>query len=444
MNKQKNINKGVALYRNAKNIIPGGTQLLSKRPEMFLPDQWPAYYSRAKGYKVYDLDGNEYSDVCYMGIGACVLGYANDEIDNSSIEAIRNGNMCTLNAPEEVFLAEKLLSLHKWADMVRYGKGGGEAMAIAVRIARTYTNKEKVLICGYHGWHDWYLATNLVSKDALNQHHLKGLEPNGVSKSLTGTTIPFRYNNIDEFKRITNIHHGEIAAIVMEPIRNDYPENDFLLHIRNYCNENDIVLIFDEITAGFRLTCGGSHLDSRIGINPDIAVFGKAIANGYPITAIIGKSRVMKSAQDSFISSTFWTERIGFVAALKTIEFFEANKVEDHLNYIGSEINKIWLKAAQSNNIDIKINGILPLTHFDFLNDSNNIIKTFFIQSMLEQGFLASTAFYASFAHDDKLLDEYRRAIDISFEQIKIHIQKGDIEKQIKGPLAHKGFMRLN
>ena len=167
--------KGQMLYKKAKTLIPGGTQLLSKRPEMFLPEYWPAYYSKAKGCKIWDLDGNEYIDVSYMGIGANVLGYANDEVDAAAKEAIDNGGMTTLNAPEEVALAEKLLQLHPWAGGVRYAKAGGEAMALASRIARAYTKKDIILFCGYHGWHDWYLAANLANKNALDDLHIPGL-----------------------------------------------------------------------------------------------------------------------------------------------------------------------------------------------------------------------------------------------------------------------------
>ena len=176
--------KGQDLYNEAKKVIPGGTQLLSKRPEMWLPDQWPAYYSKAKGCEVWDLDGNHYYDMSIMGVGANALGYAFDEVDDAAKQAIDNGGMCTLNAPEEVYLAEKLLELHPWAAKVRYAKAGGEAMAMAARIARAYTKKDIVLVCGYHGWHDWYLSANLVKGDPLADVHLQGLAPVGVPRGL--------------------------------------------------------------------------------------------------------------------------------------------------------------------------------------------------------------------------------------------------------------------
>ncbi len=434
--------KGQDLYIKAKKIIPGGTQLLSKRPEMFLPDQWPSYYTKAKGCVVTDLDGNEYFDVSYMGIGACVLGYAFDPVDKAAKEAIENGGMCTLNAPEEVSVADKLLELHPWADMVRYGKAGGEAMAIATRIARTATNKDVVLICGYHGWQDWYLATNLGDKSALNPHHLSGLDPRGVPRELKGTTLPFLYNDWKGFLSLAAKYEGQIAAVVMEPIRNDYPIDDFLQKIRHYTEQKNIVLVFDEITAGFRLTCGGSHL--ALGVNPDIAVFAKGMGNGYPLSAIIGRSAIMTAAQETFISSTFWTERVGLCGALASITYFQEHEVEKHLEIVGKRVQKIWKAASKKHVIPIEIGGILPLSHFGFVDKDPLQMKTYFIQLMLERGFLASTALYASLAHTVDVLDQYEQAIFEVFGIIKDAMIAGNIKEKLKGPVCHAGFQRLN
>ena len=182
---------GQKLWKRAKKVIPGGNMLLSKRPEMFLPDQWPAYYSKAEGCKVWDLDDNELIDMSIMGIGTNVLGYAHPEVDEAVIQAVRSSNMSTLNSPEEVYLAEKLIELHPWADMVRFARTGGEANAIAIRIARAASGRDKIAICGYHGWHDWYLATNLKDDHGLDNHLLPGLSPSGVPQDLKGTTLPF-------------------------------------------------------------------------------------------------------------------------------------------------------------------------------------------------------------------------------------------------------------
>lgn len=434
---------GQELYKKAKGMIPGGTQLLSKRPEMWLPDLWPAYYSRAKGCEVWDLDGNHYYDMSIMGVGANVLGYAFDEVDNAAKAAIDQGGMCTLNAPEEVILAEKLLELHPWARMVRYAKAGGEAMAVAARIARAYTGKDIVLVCGYHGWHDWYLSANLVKGDPLADVHLKGLEPAGVPESLAGTNLIFHYNNIEEFQRLVSEHEGQIAAVIMEPIRNAYPENEFLEKIRDITKKKDIVLIFDEITAGFRLCAGGSHL--QLGVNPDMAVFAKGMTNGYPLSAIIGTKAVMEAAQDTFISSTFWTERIALAASIASITCYQKYHVDEHQKKNGQKIQDAWAEIAGQTGAEITVSGILPLSHFEFKYEDALAYKTFFTQEMLGEGFLAATGVYVSLAHTDQIVDKYLKAVKRVFEKIvSIQYRNENIRQYLDGPVCHTGFERLN
>ena len=435
--------QGQELYKRAKQIIPGGTQLLSKRPEMWLPDFWPSYYIRAKGCEVWDLDNNHYYDMSIMGVGANVLGYAFDEVDIVAKNAIDCGGMCTLNAPEEVDLAEELLKLHPWAGMVRYAKAGGEAMAMATRIARAYTKKDIVLVCGYHGWHDWYLSANLVKGDPLADVHLKGLEPLGVPRGLAGTNLIFHYNDIDEFKGLVQEYKGQIAAVIMEPIRNDYPLPGYLEEIRNVTNQEGILLVFDEITAGFRLCAGGSHL--QLGVNPDIAVFAKGISNGYPISAVIGREEVMMSAQDTFISSTFWTERIALAATVESIKCYKKYNVNEHQKRIGEKVQESWETIAKETGVDIHVSGIKPLSHFEFKYKNALAYKTYFTQEMLKEGFLAATGLYVSLAHTEEIVDKYLVACKNVFEKIaNIYNNKEDILNFLNGPVCHAGFERLN
>ncbi|KKP59987.1 MAG: Aminotransferase class-III [Candidatus Gottesmanbacteria bacterium GW2011_GWA1_34_13] len=435
------MDKSQRLYKIAKQIIPGGTQLLSKRPEMFLPDLWPAYYSRAKGCEVWDLDGRHYFDMSYMGIGASIIGYANKEIDNAALNAINKGNMCTLNNPEEVELAKLLIKLHPWAQQVRYSRTGGEAMAIAVRIARAATGKDKILFCGYHGWHDWYLAANLNNDKALDDHLLPGLESKGVPRSLLGTAVPFTYNNLLEFTQKFDQLKKDLAAVVMEPIRNTYPNKDFLTTIRSRTQKYGVALIFDEVTAGFRLSLGGAHL--KLDINPDIAVLGKAISNGFPMAAIIGKSSFMNAAQDSFISSTFWTDRCGPTTALATIKFIKTKKIIPYINKIGKFVQNGWRKIASKNHINITISGIYPLSHFEFNYPNSQAIKTLMIQIMLEKGFLVTNAFYVSYAHKVNHINNYLKHLDTTFSLLSKYIKENNIESHLKSTSAHKGFFRL-
>lgn len=437
------MSKNQELYERAKKIIPGGTQLLSKRPEMWLPGYWPSYYSKAHGCEVWDLDNNHYYDFSIMGVGANVLGYSFQEVDEAAKDAIDNGSMCTLNAPEEVILAEKLLELHPWAQSVRYAKAGGEAMAMAARIARAYTKKDIVLVCGYHGWHDWYLSANLVKGDPLADVHLQGLQPAGVPRGLAGTNLIFHYNDIDEFKALISEHKEEIAAVIMEPIRNEYPHEGYLETIREITRKEGIVLVFDEITAGFRLCPGGSHL--ALGVNPDIAVFAKAMTNGYPVTAVIGTEKIMGAAQDTFISSTFFTERIGFAATIKSIECYQKYHVHEHQIRVGTRISEGWKRLADMYGLKIHISGIKPLIHFAFEYDNPLAYKTYFTQEMLKEGFLAGNGVYASLAHTDELIDRYLEACDRTFAKIaEIRENAEQIETHLLGEVSHAGFERLN
>lgn len=433
--------KSVDLYERAKKIIPGGTQLLSKRPELFLPGYWPAYYDKAKGCQVWDVNGDQYIDMSYMGLGACILGYADEEINNVVKSAVDKGSMTTLNCPEEVELAQVLCELHPWAEMVRYARTGGEAMAIAVRIARAKTGKDLILFCGYHGWHDWYLSANLADDTALDGHLLPGLEPKGVPRVLKGTAIPFNYNDSKGFLSLIHEYKNEISAVVMEPIRNYYPKEGFLETIRETTKKLGIVLIFDEITSAWRQNIGGAHLD--LGVYPDIAVFAKAISNGYPMAAVMGKSEVMGVAQDTFISSTYWTERIGPVAALATINMLKEKNVPEHLINIGRQVQQGWERLAKKHHVNITVSGIYPLGHFSFEYKSSTVLKTLFTQLMLEKGFLATTAFYASYAHKEEIVQEYLRTVGEAFRFIAKAIEEENPEQYLKGPVCHAGFRRL-
>jgi len=430
------------LYETAKIFIPGGTQLLTKRPEMFLPNLWPAYYSSCKGCEIHDLDNNKYIDMSYMGIGSCILGYADSYVDNIVINAIRRGSMSTLNCAEEVLLAKKLCELHQWAKMVRYARTGGEAMAIAVRIARTKTGRELILFCGYHGWHDWYLSANLTKDNALEGHLLPGLEPNGIPKALKDTSIPFKYNDHDGIKKLFDKYKNNIAAVIMEPMRNYWPKNDFLKLIRDLADTYNVVLVFDEITSGWRMCVGGIH--QLLFVNPDIAVFAKAISNGYPMAAIIGKASVMNAIQNTFVSSTYWTERIGPVAALATISKLEKRNVPSCLQKIGNTVKDGWKNLSKKHNIKINISGISPLSHFEFHSIYNPLIlKTLLTQYMLDEAYLATNTLYASYAHDG-YVDEYLSAMDRSFAKISDAISSGNPGKYLNGPICHAGFNRLN
>jgi len=432
---------GAKLWERAKTIIPGGNQLLSKRSEKFLPNLWPAYYSKAKGCEVWDLDGNHYYDFAGMGVGSCIIGYADDDINRAVIESINNGAMSSLNSYEEVDLAEKLISLHPWAEMVRFSRTGGEACAIAVRIGRAASGKGKIAFCGYHGWHDWYLSSNLGDATNLDGQLLPGLMPKGVPRELRNTALPFNYNKIDELETLAEKYGDEIGVIIMEPMRASYPENDFLQKVRIIADNIGAVLIFDEVTSGFRMALGGIHLD--LGVIPDIAVFGKALGNGFPISAIIGRRAVMDHAQDTFISSTFWTERIGFVAALATIKKMKVHNVQKYLIHYGKRIMEAWTKIADKYGLAIHVDGIPPLCHISFDAPNPLEVQTLYTQEMLTKGYLLGAAIGTTYAYSDSIVDGFIEATDQSFKTIGEALNSKNVKKYLISDVAHAGFKRL-
>ncbi len=431
---------GQKLWKRAKQVIPGGNMLLSKRPEMFLPDQWPAYFSKAKGCKVWDMDGKEYLDMSIMGIGTNILGYGHSEVDDVVRAAISSGNMSTFNCPEEVYLAEKLVELHPWADMVRFARTGGEANAVAIRIARAASGKDKVAVCGYHGWHDWYLSANLGGDDSLAGHLLPGLEPKGVPENLRGTVLPFNYNNYAELLTLIDTH--DIGVIKMEVSRNKGPEGNFLQKVRDLATERGIVLIFDECTSGFRQTFGGLH--KLYDVEPDMAIFGKALGNGYAITAMIGRREIMEAAQSTFISSTFWTERIGSVAGLKTLEIMERERSWETITETGLNISKLWGRLADKYELKIDRWGLPALTGFTFQSANALAYKTLITQEMLGKGYLAGNSVYVCTEHTPEIVSGFFEVLDPIFALIKECEEGRDVNELLKGPICETGFKRLN
>lgn len=439
-NEGATMGSGQKLWRRAKQIIPGGNMLLSKRAEMFLPEQWPAYFSRSEGCRLWDLDGRELIDMSLMGVGTNTLGYSHPEVDAAVIAAVQAGNLSTLNAPEEVALAERLLTLDPWAGMVRFARTGGEANAVAVRIARAAAGRDGVAICGYHGWHDWYLSANLAADDSLSGHLLPGLDPNGVPAALRGTVHPFQYNDLEALKAIVRDHR--IGVIKMEVSRNQGPQQGFLEGVRQIASDNGIVLVFDECTSGFRETFGGLY--NKFGVEPDMVVYGKTLGNGYAITAIVGRTEVMEAAQTTFISSTFWTERIGPAAALKALEVMEREQSWVRITEIGTQIRSHWQALADRHSLKINHAGLPALATFSIESKDALAYKTLITQEMLNKGWLASSAFYATLAHTPDIIDAYVEAIDPVFAKIRECEDGLDVNSLLRGPICHAGFKRLN
>ena len=433
------MNKGQRVLKQAKKIIPGGNQLLSKRSEIFLPDLWPTYYQKAKGYKIWDLDNKMYYDFAGMGVTSCVLGYADNDVNKAIISGLNKGSMATLNATEEIDLAKKFLSIHKWAGMSKFCKSGGEACLVAIRIARAYSKKQNIAFCGYHGWHDWYLAANLQNSKNLDDQLLPGLKTKGVSKSYSGSIKPFIYNDINSLKKIFEKKNHNIGVVIMEPMRGSKPIKNFLKEVKKITKKNKAILIFDEITSGFKDNYGGIHL--KLETKPDMAIFGKSIGNGYPISAIIGKKKIMETSQDTFISSTMWTDRLGFIAANATLEKLKKYRVNNKTKNFGKKIKQGWIKLAKKNKIKISVSGLDTIPSFKF-NYSNNLeISTYFTQEMLKKGFLANTTLTTSFCFNNKIIKKYLDEVNKVFKKINYCIQNNFIP--LKGQIKHSTFKRL-
>jgi len=400
---------GKFTYNKAKQIIPGGTQLLSKRPELFSAD-WPSYFRRASGVTITDLDDKNYIDVSIMGVGAAVLGYADEDVDSAVITAIKNGVQTTLMSPLEIELADVLLELHPWFDSVRYAKSGGEALAIAVRIARAATAREKVFFSGYHGWHDWYLAANLADSEALDGQLMPGLQPLGVPRSLRGTSYPIDLENIERSIENVNVSPQEIACIVIEPARGSAVGGEALRLLRGFCDSNHIVLVYDEITSGFRSCVGGKHrLDE---IKPDVSVLAKGMANGYAAAAVLGVQSVMEAAQGSFISSTNWTECIGFAASIATIKKYQEIDAATKINQTGLAFKQIWLDHFSRFGLDCEVTGINSLPAFRYKGTDELQFYNFFVSEMLAHGMLAFRQFKPSAVHSSEHLEEFSDCMD--------------------------------
>jgi len=438
-NEGYHMNLGQKMWKRANKIIPGGTMLFSKNPDLFLPKFWPAYFEKTKGCYVWDLEKKKYIDLSMMGVGTNILGYSRREVDNAVKNIIRKGNMCSLNSKEDILLSERLIEIHPWAQMVRLARTGAEANNVALRIAKTATGREKIALCGYHGWHDWYLAANFSNSKNLDRHFLKSAPTKGISKSLKNSIFVFDYNNFNQLQKI--IDQNRLAAVIMEVSRSVPPRLNFLENIRKITKKNNIILIFDECTSGFRENYGGLHL--KYDVTPDIATFGKALGNGYAINAVIGRDEAMKHANSTFISSTFWTDRIGPAAALATLDVMKKIKSWDILVKKGKKIKEIWKKCFKQNKIEADIRGLDALPEFNIKSSNSQEIKTYISQEFLKKNFLCSNRIYLSTTHDDEIVEKYFNILNSILNNIsksRLSSFNYDIKNKLDGPVCISGL----
>lgn len=432
--------RGAELWTQARESIACGTGLMSKRMESFDPATWPGYYSKAAGSRIWDMQGRGFLDFT-GGVGAILLGYGDEDVNAAVRRRLMLGSYCTLNAPEEIALAEALLSLHPWAAKVRYARGGGDALALGVRIARAATGRSGIAFCGYHGWHDWYLAANLADEKALDGHLLPGLEPLGVPRELKGTAAPFKYNDWASFEAALDVLGDNLAAVVMEPMRSEEPRDDFLQRVAARVRARGGVFMIDEVTAGWRYGFPGGA--ARAGVVPDIAVYAKATSNGVPFGAVIGSAAVMDAANSSFISSSYWTDGLGAAAALACVNKMRRLPVQFHVWDLGMRLQDglrgLALKHAL---LGLKIGGMpcAPSLSFQLLNQPAKVLM---IRKMLERGFMISSQLYVMWTHDEAQVNSLLAALDEVLAGLVKLVEAGALEKEAGSVPKAAGFARL-
>jgi glutamate-1-semialdehyde aminotransferase len=362
-------------------------------------------------------------------------------VDNAVKKQIDKGVLGSINNALEIDVAQTMVDMVPCAEMVKFCKSGGEADAIAVRMARGYTGKEKVIFCGYHGWCDWYLAANLASDSSLDQHLLPNLNPKGVPKSLTGTCIPFEYNNLDQLNSLLKKNAGDIACIIMEATRFKKPDAGFLEGVRQLTDEHHCLLIFDEVITGFRISKGGAQ--EYFGVIPDLATFAKAIANGYSLAAVVGKRKIMETQADNFISSTYWSDCTALAAGLATLNEINNKPVVATINKTGEKLISKIESLAKKYGLNVEVAG----HGFDFTLIFNygmltGKIMTLFIQEMVARGIYTNGVFYPCYTHSAEDIAEILLAVDEVFRLLKHGIEEDRVDYLLKSPEKQTGFNR--
>jgi len=409
--KPLNLVNSEELYSKATSLIPGGTQTFSKAPAQHVDGVSPRMLQRGEGCKVWDVDDNEFIDYM-MGLGPNILGYGDEEILNAAYEGAKVGVISSLAHPLESELAEVLISKIPCAEMVRFGKNGSDVTTAAVRLARAYTGRDKILCCGYHGWHDWFIGS--TSRNL------------GVPKAVQDLTIKFFYNDIDSLLNAFNEHRGEIAAVIMEPVNFIEPEDGFLENVKSITHENGAVLIFDEVITGFRMAIGGAQ--SYYNVMPDLACFGKAMANGYPISALVGSTNIMSVFEEVFFSGTFSGELASISAALATISALEKRGTLEHIDRMGLHLKKGYDDLVSSLDLShvTEMIGYGWWPEYVFYDEHGKVsleIQSLFQQEIVRRGILSRAGMFLCGSHQKADIDEtlkiFKEALTIVGEAVK-------------------------
>lgn len=430
MRRKLNLDKSERYFHQAKKLIPSCTQTFSKGYTQFPFGASPVFLEKGAGSHVWDVDGNEYIDYA-MALGPVILGYAYPAVDRAIADQLGSGITYSLPHRLEFELAEILTEIIPCAEMVRYAKNGSDATTGAVRVARAYTGKDKIACCGYHGWHDWYIGTTTRRK--------------GIPEAVQSLTLTFEYNNIKSLRKLFDLHRGEIAAVIMEPVGVVEPEKGFLENVKNLTHDNGALLIFDEIVTGFRLALGGAQ--EYFGVVPDLACFGKGMANGMPLSAVVGNKKIMEEFDEIFFSFTFGGEALSLAAAVATIQEIKRKPVIDHLWTMGRRLRDGYNTLAKNHALEniTECVGLPPRTVLTFKESSGQdplALKTLLQQEAIKRGVLCSGSHNICYSHSlediDRTLSVYNEALRILAEALS----SGDIRRFIEGEIVQPVFRK--
>lgn len=443
MSSKLDISKSLELYQRAEERIPGWTQLISRRASQFAHGISPIYAQRAKGSRFVDVDENEYID-WVSAVGAIILGHADDVVDAAVQEQIGRGSLYSLNSPLEIELADLLCEVIPSAEMVRYTKGGGEACALAVRIARGTTGRDKILFCGYHGWHDWYQAANFGADPESGEFPFAGIEPIGIPQALAGSAIPFKYGDLERVEQLLAEHAGEVAAIMMEPLRTELPPAGYLEGIKALAAAHGVLLIFDEVSSGWRLRIGGAQ--ELVGVTPDMTVLAKAMSNGYPMGAVVGSRAAMAPAARMFISSSYWSDNIGLAASIATINELQRRDSAARFEALGEKLRSALNQAIAEAGLSGSCGGLFanPALMLDLPDEAQRpLVNTLFIQEMAKRGIHCYTSFKATLAHTEDDIAHTAAVATEALTIIKNGLETHTISDLLECDIKKEPFRRL-
>jgi glutamate-1-semialdehyde aminotransferase len=418
----RTLEQSASWLRRAKKHIPGCAQTFSKGPVSFVQGVAPNFLSRAEGAYVWDVDGNRYID-WIMGLGAVILGHGAKAVNDAVCEQLSLGQGFSLPHTIEVELAEQLCHVIPCADMVRFGKNGSDVTAAAVRVARAFTGRDKVACCGYHGWQDWYIGST--------NRHL------GVPGAVRALTLTFPYNDPDALTELFEQHPGEIACVIMEPVTFDAPRGDYLEQVAEMCHRHGTLLVFDEMITGFRFHRGGAQ--TLFGVIPDLACFGKAMANGFPLSAIVGRADIMTKFEQVFFSFTHGGETASMAACLATIRELDSTDAYATIGRRGRQLKQATRALIESAGLEGVMDcvGYPPWTTIRCLCSSEEetlALRSLFQQEALKRGLLTHGNHMVTPAHDESVIEQTLAAYAEIFPLLADAVRAGEVAERLEGP----------